>query len=149
MFTFDQPALDRIAAVLGVPAKMSGALARFHLNDEETGRRITLEIHTALPMPDGIQEKPANLVSVASATSFLQLQSCTGYIASEELGEVIFFAKTAGVTNGLVVERQAGASLYANVDDRMLKADFTQLAPELMMSTVALSMTESLFNDMQ
>ena len=64
-------------------------------------------------------------------------------------GEIIFFARRAGVTNGLVVERDVGCSLYANFDQRLLlSTDFTQLPPELIMSTVALSMTETLFNDL-
>ena len=83
-----------------------------------------------------------------AASSFLQLQGCTGFIASQELGEVIFFARQGGVTNGLVVEREAGCSLYANVDDRLLSTDFTQLPPEMIMSSVALSMTESIFSDL-
>jgi len=87
------------------------------------------------------------LISTYAANSFLQLHGCTGFIASEELGEVIFFAKQRGSTNGLVIEREAGCSLYASVDDRLLSADFTQLPPEVMMSSVALSMTETLFND--
>ena len=62
--------------------------------------------------------------------------------------EVIFFAKQGGKTCGLVVEREAGSSLYANVDDRLLSTDFTRLPPEMIMSSVALSMTDSLFNDL-
>jgi len=51
------------------------------------------------------------------------------------------------VTNGLVIEREAACSLYANVANRLLSTDFTQLPSELVMSSVALSMSETLFND--
>lgn len=99
-------------------------------------------------MPEGVGEASSTLVSVYAPASFLQLQDCTGFIASEDLGEVIFFARRNGTTNGLVVEREVGCSLYANVDERLLSADFTQLPPELIMSSVALSMTETLFSDL-
>jgi len=61
---------------------------------------------------------------------------------------VIFVAKTGTAANGLVIEREAGCSLYANVDTRLFSTDFTQLPPELIMSSVALSVTEELFDDL-
>lgn len=148
-FSFSSSDLDRIAGVLGVDPKREGSLARFELRDENSGRSLALEIRTELELPGDLSpDHPANLVSIYAPSSFLQLQGCTGFIASSELGEVIFFAKHGGITNGLVIEREAGCSLYANVDDRLLSADFTQLPPEMIMSSVALSMTDTLFNDL-
>lgn len=147
-FSFASDDIERIASVLGVSPKFDGNLVRFELHDESSGRSVSLEIQRELPLPGVLEGQETNLVSVYAASSFLQLQGCTGYIASQELGEVIFFAKQGGITNGLVVEREAGSSLYANVDDRLLSTDFTQLPPELIMSSVALSMTESIFNDL-
>lgn len=149
-FTFSDTDLQRIASVLGVPAKHEGALARFELHEPSSGRRIALEITRSLDaLADVPLDQPANLVSVYAASAFLQLQACTGYLASAELGEVLFVARRGnGVANGLVVEREAGCSLFANVDERLLSTDFTKLPPELIMSSVALSMTETLFNDL-
>ncbi|MFQ5569944.1 MAG: hypothetical protein ACE5G0_09730 [Rhodothermales bacterium] len=147
-FTFSDADIERISLVLDVPPKQEGSVFRFALSDETSGRRITLEITRDLALPATLaDEQPGNLVSVMAPSSFLQLQGCTGFIASQELGEVIFFARRAGVTNGLVIEREAGCSLFANFDQRLLSTDFTELPPELIMSTVALSMTETLFND--
>lgn len=148
-FSFSDEDFDRIAAVLGVSARREQALIRYELRDETSGRGLSLEITPRLELPKSVRDdQPGNLVSIYAASSFLQIQGCTGFIASKELGEVIFFARRGGVTNGLVVEREAGCSLYANVDDRLLSADFTQLSPELVMSSVALSMTETLFDDL-
>ena len=147
-FAFSEADLQRIASVLDVPAKFDDAVVRFELADEESGRRLTLEVRPDVTLPEELAADPTNLISVYAASSFLQLQGCTGFIASQELGEVIFFARQGGVTNGLVIEREAGCSLYANVDDRLLSTDFTQLPPEMIMSSVALSMTESIFGDL-
>ncbi len=147
-FDFSPDDLARIAEVLGVPCTTDGPLHRFELRDAETGRKLSLEIRTGLEMPAALASQPANLVSVYAPASFLQLQGCTGVLASAELGEVIFVARRGGVTSGLVVEREAGCSLYAQVDERLLSTDFTALPPELVMSSVALSMTETLFNDL-
>lgn len=148
-YTFTDADVDRIALVLGVTPRKDGTLARFELIDASSGRQLALEIQTGLKLPDTVAEgAELALVSVFATSSFLQLQGCTGFIASQELGEVIFFAKNGGTTSGLVIEREAGCSMYASVDDRLLSADFTQLPPELVMSSVALSMTESLFTDL-
>ncbi len=148
-FTFSEPDIDRIAAVLETEPRREGSLVRFELTDDESGRKLALEIRMSLDVPEGaIDESVTNLVSVYAASSFLQLQGCTGFIASQELGEVIFVARSGHAANGLVVERQAGCSLYANVDPRLFSADFTQLPPELIMSSVALSMAEDLFGDL-
>lgn len=147
-FSFSDEDFERIAGVLRVPGKRERSLVRYELRDETSGRRLSLEIIPEIDLPDAVRDDQAgNLVSVYAASSFLQLHGCTGFIASNELGEIIFFARRAGMTNGLVIEREAGCSLYANVDSRLLSADFTQLPPELIMSSVALSMTETLFDD--
>lgn len=148
-FAFTDEVIERIADVLGVEAKREGQLVRFVLNDPESGRSLSLEIRENVSIPEGVASSQfPNLVSIYATNSFLQIQGCTTYLASKELGEVIFFAKRAGITNGLVVEREAGCSLYANVDDELLNTDFMQLPPELVMSSVALSMSDSLFDDM-
>ncbi len=149
-FSFSDEEIGRITTVLGVEPKRDNKLVRFELSDEESGRKISLEILTELEMPDQLAEgQPNNLVSVITPNSFLQLQGCTGFISSQELGEIIFVARHSGRTSGLVVEREAFSSLYAHVDERLLSTDFEKLPPEMIMSSVALSMTETLFQDLK
>lgn len=148
-FSFSDEDIDRIASVLDVPAKRDGTTVRFELKHTESKRWIKLELLTRLDLSAEVMaEPPTNLISVSSPSSFLQLQGCTGFIASQELGEIIFFVKRDGTTSGLVVEREAACSLYANVEDALLSTDFMQLPPEMVMSSVALSMTESLFDNL-
>lgn len=145
-FSFSDADIERIETVLGVTAKKDDSFARFELSDENSGRRITLEIHRNVISKGLTEGNSTTLVSVYATSSFLQLQGCTGFFGSKDLGEVIFVAKSGETANGLVVEREAGCSLYANVDTRLLSTDFTQLPPELIMSSVALSVTEDLFD---
>lgn len=145
MFNFSSIDFQKIALALETEVTLQGNVARFNCQDASTGRKLSLEIHPTLESPSGNM----NLISVYGFNAFLQLQNCTGYLASQELGEVIFFAKQNETTCGLVVEKIAGCSLYANVKDALLKSDFLSLPAELLMSSVALSMTESLFSDLQ
>lgn len=136
--------LARVADALGVPAEADGAgHVRFALAHAPSGRRLALEIAPAVTLPDGSHTA---LVSVYSTGAFLQLHGCTGVVASAELGEVIFFARQGDRVSGLIVEREAGCSLYASVDERLLSADFARLPSEVMMSAVALSLSEPLFD---
>lgn len=146
-FDFAPDDLARIAGVLGVPVRSDGTLHRYELTHGPSGRRIAVELRSGVALPSGL-DQPPNVVSVYTQAAFLQLPGCTGYIASEELGEVIFFARRGGTTSGLVVEREAGCSLYAHVDERLLTADFTRLPPELASASIALSLTETLFHDL-
>lgn len=147
-FAFSPSDVERVASVLDVAPKQEGTLTRFELRHEESNRSVTVEIQTDVELPEAFEAESEVMVSVYTNSSFLQLQGCTGYIASQELGEVIFFAKRGGFVSGLVIEREAACNLYANVDSRLLSTDFTQLPPEMIMSSVALSMTESLFDDL-
>ncbi len=147
-FSFSDTDVQRMASVFGVDPVRDGTVTRFELAHPDSGRHLTVELTRIRDLPDALtSDSPLYLVSVYAPSSFLQLQGCTGFIASQELGEVIFFARQGGVTNGLVIEREAACSLYANVANRLLSTDFTQLPSELVMSSVALSMSETLFND--
>ena len=131
---------DRIADALGAAPEREGDLVRFSLADAESGRTLVLEI---LPgAEDGA------LVTVYSQVAHLQLQGCEAVVADADLGEALFMGREGTRVSGLVVERGAGCSLYANVTERLLQTDFTRLPAEVMMSAVALSMSETLFGDL-
>jgi hypothetical protein len=132
--------LNLIGQTLGVEAKVNGNVYRFELQDEEKTRKLALEI-----IPDLIiNGHPTQLISVYSHNTFLQLHNCVGFGSSDILNQVTFFGKTDNTTSGLIIEKEAGCSYYANVDDTILKGDFTKLPTELMMCSVALSLTDSI-----
>lgn len=149
-FAFTDADLARIGAALGAAPQAEGTLVRYALHDAESGRRLALELLPTVELPEGARADDGPTTAVVSAYgpgAFLQLHGCTGYLASEEMGEAIFFARDGRRVAGLVVERAAGASLYANVAQALLSADFTRLPPEVMMAAVALSMSEPLFEE--
>ncbi len=77
----------------------------------------------------------------------MQLHNCSGFVASEELGEVTFVAETTDRISGLVVEREAACSLYSDINRDLISSDFSRFGVEVMLSGVALSLAEDLFND--
>ncbi len=109
----------------------------------EERRTLSLEIfpETSLGKTRGM------LVVVYTGNSHLQLHNCTGYVISEELGEVTFVSESDNRLSGMVVERGASCSLYAALNRELISSDFTQLGVEVMLSGVALSLAEDILSD--
>lgn len=141
---FTKENIDAIAEVLGSKAKPLGDdVYRLEVVNEEENRRLALEIHLGMD----VKGESLNMVSVYAQETFLQLHNCTAFIASDILQQVTFFGRQDERTSGLIVEKGAGCSLYANVSETILNSDFTQLPEDLMMSAIALSLTESVDMD--
>lgn len=132
--------LKKIQRVLAATVKTSGNSVRFEVAADQPGRALALEVYPHLTIGD----RQGTLVTVYTTNAHLQLHFCTGFVASELLGEVTFVGESDGKLSGLTIEREGGCSLYANVDRSMLSGDFTKLGPEVMLSGVALSLTEEL-----
>ena len=140
---FSKSDIDKISKALGVSGVPMGNNTRFALENEEDGRSLSLEIYSDIP----IGNEKGNLISVYTANAHLQLHFCTGYVVSDMLGEVTFVGEYQGRLSGLTIEKEAGCSLYSNVDSSLLSGDFTKLGPEVMLSGIALSLTEGLLPD--
>ena len=110
------------------------------------------EIALADPMPEaragdlsehphrhGTRDADFGIHRSASPAAFL-----LGLRRERVLGEVTFVAEHGGKLTGLIVEKEGGCSLFANVDRSIVSGDFTQLGPEVMLSGVALSLTDTI-----
>ena len=139
-FVFQEDDINVISKVLGIKPVKRVNHYRFVLENTKDRRRLSLEIYPEVPIGDD-QE---NLITIYTENSHIQLHSCTGYVPSESLGEVVFFSENKGRVSGIIVEKEAGCSVYSNVDAAILSGDFTQLAPEVTLSGIALSITEHL-----
>jgi hypothetical protein len=142
-FKFTAARMAEIEKVLQIKFTKRGNQYRALLLDEEQGRRLTLEIFTDIAI--GINK--GNLVNVFTPSAHMQLHFCTGFVASNVLGEVVFIGEHNGRLSGIIVEKAAACSVYSNVDSALLTSDFTKLGSEVMISGVALSLAEHLLED--
>jgi hypothetical protein len=138
-FVFTASDFTKLGKALGVEGKARGNNVRFEVENSSTKRKLAVEVYSNIP----IGKQRGNLVTVYTHNAHLQLHFCSGYIVSEMLGEVTFIGENDGKVSGLIIEKEGGCSLYANVDRALLSGDFTQLGPEVMLSGIALSLTES------
>ena len=130
--------IEKIKKVLNVPVKNLGNYYRMVLENTENKHRLALEIYPDIPMG----KSSGAMISIYTTNTHLQLQFCTGFVVSESLGEVTFFGETENKISGLIVDKTASCSIYANVDRSILSGDLSKLGPEVMMSSIALSLTE-------
>ena len=142
-FNFSKQDFECISNVLEAPFIKEDQNLRLVLDNTKENRKLTLEIYPDIQIGDD----KGNLISVYTFSSHLQLHFCTGFVSSKMLGEVTFISECEGRLSGLIVEKGAGCSLYANVDKKILSGDFTQLGPEVMLSGIALSLAEAILPD--
>lgn len=143
MIAFTEADAARVVAVLGADKYVfQDDHFRIRLENREEKRLLTLEIFPRIPLGN----REGMLVVVYTASAHLQLHHCSGYVCSEELGEVTFVAETAGTLSGIVVEQGAACSLYAGLDRKLISSDFTKLGVEVMLSGVALSLAEEIIS---
>lgn len=142
---FSQKDIEKIAACLGV-ADINNLKDHFRLKviKPEEKRHLSLEIYPEVALADGAS---GALVVVYTHNCHLQLHNCTGYVVSNELGEVTFVSESAEKISGLVVEREAACSLYTNVNRGLISDDFTRFGVEVMLSGVALSLAEDILRN--
>ncbi|HTK81799.1 MAG TPA: hypothetical protein VL633_05865 [Bacteroidota bacterium] len=139
-FVFTSRDFKKLSKILGVPAKQKGNNIRYEIRNDGEHRKLAVEIYPNI----AIGNRRGNLVSVYTPSTHLQLHFCSGFVVSSMLNEVTFIGEHEGMLSGLIIEKEGGCSLYANVDRAMLSGDFTRLGPEVMLSGIALSLTETL-----
>ena len=142
-FKFTEEKIQEIETVLQTKFVQRENQYRAILENAEQNRKLTLEIFTDIPI--GI--KKGNLVNVFTLHGHAQLHFCTGFVASDVLGEVTFIGEHNGHLSGVIIEKAAAFSIYSNVDASILSTDFTKLGPEVMLSGVALSLAEHLLEN--
>lgn len=142
-FKFTKDKIAEIEKVLQAEFSHRENQYRMILEYEEKNRKLTLEIFQDIQ----IGTKTGNLVSVFTPSAHAQLHFCSGFVASDVLGEVTFIGAHNGRLSGIIVEKDAAFSVYSNIDAELLSSDFTKLGPEVMVSGIALSLAEHLLDE--
>jgi len=139
-YKFSKEDIEKIANALGAEFKEYPNHFRIEVKNLERKLSLFVEIYPDLE----IGKERGSLISVYSPLTHLQLHFCTGFVISDLLEEVTFISEFDGKLSGLTIEKEGGCSLYANVDRKILSGDFTKLGPEVMLSSIALSLAEDI-----
>ena len=100
-FKFTEDKITEIEKVLHTEFSRRENQYRTLLENKEKNRKLTLEI-----FPDiQIGTKTGNLVNVFTPSAHAQLHFCSGFVASDVLGEVTFIGTHNGRLSGIIVEK--------------------------------------------
>ncbi len=136
--TFAKADITKIGKVLGVNANLKGNNFRFELTNNKENRQLALEIYPNI----SIGKKKGNLISAYTHNTHFQLQFCSGYVVSRDVGEVTFIGETKDKVSAIVIEKEGGCTFYANVDRSILSGDYRMLSIDVMLAGIALSLTQ-------
>ena len=141
MEKFSKEQIENIAKVVGAEnVEWDTDHYRLKIASKESRRLLILEIYPNTPLG----RKTGAMIVVYAGGAHLQLHNCSGYVTSDDLGEVTFVSETGSQISGIVVERDAACSLYSNINRELISSDFTKFGVEVMLSGVALSLAEDI-----
>jgi len=141
MELFTPEKVEEIAEVLGADKiEWDTDHHRLKLSSRESRRLLVLEIYPNTKLGT----KTGAMIVVYSGGAHLQLHNCTGFVVSEELGEITFVSENNDKISGLVVEKEAACSLYSNINRDLISSDFSKMGIEVMLSGVAMSLAEDI-----
>ncbi|MCB0279409.1 MAG: hypothetical protein KDD94_07905 [Calditrichaeota bacterium] len=141
-FKFTEKHIKKIEKTLGIQAIKRSNHYRFEFKNVQKNLGLNIELYPDTP----IGNRSGNLITIYTNYGIQQLHFCTGFIASELLGEITFIGEQIDHFNAFVIEKEGGFSFYSNIDKSLVRADFTQLEPEVMMTGVALSIIEPILD---
>ena len=98
-FKFTSEKFTELERVLDTKFSKRNNQYRAVLINKELGRKLTIEIYPDLK----IGEKTGNLVSIFTPYTHSQLHFCGGFVASDVLEEVTFFADFKGHLSGIAL----------------------------------------------
>ncbi len=136
--TFTKSDIARIGKVLGVEGKARGNNFRFELANSKENRQLAVEVYPNI----SIGKKKGNLVSAYTHNTHFQLHFCSGYVVSQDVGEVTFIGETKDKVSAIVIEKEGGCTFYSNVDRTILSGDYRVLSIDVMLAGIALSLTD-------
>lgn len=140
---FEKSQIDEIAGIIGADqVEWETDHYRLKVVAEQVKRMLVLEIYPETKLG----KKTGSMIVVYAGAAHLQLHNCTGFVLSEELGEVTFVGEMDEYISGLVVEAEAACSLYSNIARDLISSDFTKLGVEVMLSGVAMSLAEDIID---
>jgi len=102
------------------------------------------------PMVINLYQKIENLktgimVSVQTRHGFYELHDINNILYFEP-DEVLFLKSDESTMSCLIIGSENTCSLYSNININLIKSDFSQLHPAILLSAMQLSIAESLLN---
>jgi hypothetical protein len=141
-FQFQKDDIDKISKTLGAEPKSGAHSWVWNIKNSQTGQKLIISLYDSV---DFTGNESGALVSVQSIHGYLELHDISQFIIFEP-DEVIFIRSDEQYLSSLVVGREATASLYSNIKRDLLKHDYSELDPSVLLAAMQLAIADSIID---
>ncbi len=138
-FEFTSEHVSSIGKMLSIEPEIQGDDTTIALSNEESRQTLTLTLHNNVQFSE---HENGSLVVAHTQHGYFELHGCSGFMLFEP-DEVIFYSQRAERMSFLVVGKQCTCSMFSDIVRENLSADFADIDPRLIMSSMQLSLTET------
>ena len=139
-FSFTDEDIEKIGNTLGLKPQTTDDSWTWQVKNKDNVMSLVFTVYNNVS--SGNAEK-CSMVSAQTQHGFFELHRCTGFIVFDP-GELIFIQTEEKTVTSLIIGQEATCSMYANIDRKILSADFTNLNPALLPSAMQLSLIEEI-----
>jgi len=140
---FNNDDIEKISLILGVEPKAYESAWTWTLVNEDYSKPLVFTIYAGIDL--GVNTN-GSMVSAQTMHGYYELHDIKSFMFFEP-DEIIFVTHDNEFLSSLIIGKQCTCSLYSNISVKILKSDFADLHPAVLLSAMQLSIAESSMGD--
>jgi hypothetical protein len=142
-YLFTEEDIKVISDTIGIKPKQFEDSWTWNIKDPGETKPLIFTLYNHIDLGAG---KIGSLLSVQTRHGYYELHNCTSFMPFEP-DEIIFMQSGIEYLTCLIIGKQSTCSLFSNIKRELLKSDFSELHPAVLMSAMQLSITESILEN--
>lgn len=139
-FILKKDDLQKIDSTLGATHKAFEASYTWSLKSPDNAKPMVFTIYDQVDLGGGLE---GALVSVQTRHGYYELHNINNLMFFEP-DEIILISSTTEFLSCLIIGSSSTCSLYSNISRSLLRSDFSELHPAVLLSAMQLSITDSI-----
>jgi hypothetical protein len=139
-YNFTSLDLTEISKTLNAEFKEFSNGWTININNPKMKQALVLTIYNNVELGS---DEIGSLISVQTQHGYFELHNCTNFLVFEP-DEVIFILKNSDKVSSLILSKDGACSMYANIEQAIINADFSELDPAVLLAAMQLSLTETI-----
>lgn len=140
---FNNDDIEKISQTLGAEPKAYENAWTWNLVNQGYSKPLVFTIYSDIQLGDNTN---GSMVSVQTIHGYYELHDIKSFMYFEP-DEIIFITHNEQYLSSLIIGKQCTCSLYSNISVKILKSDFADLHPAVLLSAMQLSIAESSLSD--
>lgn len=137
-YNFTDEDIKTINQILGVKSKVFEDSWTWNIKDPDEYKPLIFSIYNNIDLGS---DSKGSMITVQTRHGYYELHNCIKVMPFEP-DEIIFLSQNENYLSCLIIGRQSTCSLFSNINRQLLKSDFAELHPAVLMAAMQLSITE-------